>query len=77
MPAKARTHVASHTLSRYRFHPDKNKDPSAKDKFTKVATAYEILSDPEKRRIYDMQGSEGLKRHEQRCHFAAQMAVIH
>jgi hypothetical protein len=63
--------VSSHTPNRYRFHPDKNKDPSAKDKFTKVATAYEILSDPEKRRIFDTQGSEGLKRHEQRCHFCS------
>lgn len=53
----------------HRYHPDKNKDPAAKDKFTKVATAYEALSDPEKRRIYDQQGGAGLKRHEQRCSF--------
>jgi curved DNA-binding protein CbpA len=38
-----------------RFHPDKNQDnpEEAKVKFQKIANAYETLSDPEKRRIYD------------------------
>jgi molecular chaperone DnaJ len=35
------------------FHPDKNKDPSATEKFQKITEAYEILSDTEKRKQYD------------------------
>ncbi|KAF7424622.1 DnaJ- protein scj1 [Pleurotus ostreatus] len=50
-------------LSR-RYHPDKNKDPGAEDKFVEIAHAYEVLSDSEKRQIYDRYGEEGLKAHE-------------
>lgn len=32
--------------------------------FQKIANAYEILSDPEKRKIYDVKGEEGVKKHE-------------
>lgn len=46
-----------------KYHPDKNKDKSewAKNMFIKVANAYEVLSDPEKRKIYDKYGEEGVK----------------
>ncbi|KAF8589816.1 DnaJ-domain-containing protein [Ramaria rubella] len=50
-------------LSR-RYHPDKNKDPGADEKFVEVARAYEVLSDPQKRGIYDRHGEEGLRQHE-------------
>ncbi|XP_045161432.1 dnaJ homolog subfamily C member 16-like [Mercenaria mercenaria] len=35
------------------WHPDKNDDPEATDRFTKIAEAYETLGDPEKRSEYD------------------------
>ncbi|KAJ1471753.1 hypothetical protein T484DRAFT_1581362, partial [Baffinella frigidus] len=49
-----------------KYHPDKNKDPKAVDKFSDIARAYEVLSDKGKRRVYDQQGEDGLNRHEQR-----------
>ncbi|XP_069497748.1 dnaJ homolog subfamily B member 4 [Ambystoma mexicanum] len=44
-----------------RWHPDKNKASQAEAKFKEVAEAYEVLSDPKKRDIYDQFGEEGLK----------------
>lgn len=46
-----------------KYHPDKNKDPSAEDKFKEVAEAYEVLSDKKKRDVFDRYGEEGLKGH--------------
>ncbi|KAJ1438363.1 J-domain from the Dnaj-like protein, partial [Ochromonadaceae sp. CCMP2298] len=41
-----------------KYHPDLNpNDPTAKAKFQRVAAAYEILSDPGRRRTYDFTGS--------------------
>lgn len=44
-----------------KYHPDKNKDPAAEDKFKEVAEAYEVLSDKKKREVFDRYGEEGLK----------------
>lgn len=44
-----------------KFHPDKNKDPGAEEKFKEIAEAFEVLSDSEKRTIFDQYGEEGLK----------------
>ncbi|KAI0205061.1 hypothetical protein F4808DRAFT_272152 [Astrocystis sublimbata] len=49
--------------SALKYHPDKNKDnPAAAEKFKECSQAYEILSDPEKRKIYDQYGLEYLLR---------------
>lgn len=48
------------------LHPDKNKSPDAAEQFAKVSAAYEVLSDKEKREIYDKHGEDGLKRNERR-----------
>ena len=39
-----------------KYHPDKNSDPGANDKFKNISKAYEILINPEKRRKYDKYG---------------------
>ncbi|KAK1743865.1 DnaJ C-terminal domain-containing protein [Skeletonema marinoi] len=43
----------------------KSKRPTA-EKFAEIAYAYEVLTDEEKKNIYDRHGEEGLKQHEQR-----------
>ncbi|XP_073347613.1 dnaJ homolog subfamily B member 4 isoform X3 [Pagrus major] len=44
-----------------KWHPDKNKSAAAEEKFKEIAEAYEVLSDPKKREVYDQYGEEGLK----------------
>jgi len=42
------------------YHPDVSSDDSAADKFKEINEAYQVLSDPKRRQIYDMVGRAGL-----------------
>jgi len=44
-----------------KYHPDKNRAPGAEDKFKEIGEAYDVLSDPKKKQIYDQYGEDGLK----------------
>ncbi len=43
----------------FQFHPDRNRDGDAADKFKEVNEAYEVLSDADKRAAYDRFGHSG------------------
>ena len=36
-----------------KYHPDRNKSKDAEEKFKEISTAYAVLSNPEKRKVYD------------------------
>ncbi|KAI9853214.1 MAG: DnaJ- protein scj1 [Vezdaea acicularis] len=63
---------AYRTLSK-KYHPDKNpNNDSAAKKFVEIADAYDVLSTPETRRIYDQYGHDGVEQHRQRGGSAGQ-----
>jgi len=45
-----------------KYHPDRN--PEGGDKFTEISMIYSVLSDPEKRKLYDERGEIGITRKE-------------
>jgi DnaJ family protein A protein 2 len=55
-----------------KFHPDKNpNNPEAVEKFKEISEAYEVLSDANKREIYNKYGKDGLKEGGFQAHSAA------
>lgn len=44
-----------------KWHPDKNKSPEATEKFKQINKAFEVLSDPKKREIYDQYGEAAFR----------------
>ena len=44
-----------------KYHPDKNKEKGAEDKFKEISEAYDVLSSKEKKNIYDKFGYDALK----------------
>ncbi len=43
-----------------KYHPDRNKEPGAEERFKEIAEAYAVLSDPQKRSEYDARGFAGV-----------------
>ena len=43
-----------------KFHPDRNQSTEAGEHFKEISEAYGVLSDPEKRKVYDQYGHQGV-----------------
>ncbi|MCK6545259.1 molecular chaperone DnaJ [Myxococcota bacterium] len=60
--ADQKTIKSSYRKLALKYHPDRNpNDPSAEERFKEAAEAYEVLSDDDKRALYDRGGFEGLR----------------
>jgi len=64
----ARTAAASDIKSAFRklalqLHPDVNSAPDASERFQEISGAYDVLSDPEARSLFDRYGAQGMSSH--------------
>ena len=44
-----------------KWHPDRNKSPEATEKFKEINKAFEVLSNPQKKQMYDQYGEDAFK----------------
>jgi len=53
---------AAYRKQALKWHPDRNKSPDSAVKFKEINRAYEVLSDSQKRQMYDQYGKDGVER---------------
>jgi DnaJ-class molecular chaperone len=53
---------AAYRKQALKWHPDRNKSPEATERFKEINKAFEVLSDPKKRAIYDQYGEAAFER---------------
>lgn len=56
---------AAYRKQALKWHPDRNKSPEAEKKFKEINKAFEVLSDPKKREIYDQYGEAAFEKENQ------------
>lgn len=61
----SKTSLSDEIKAQYRklalkFHPDRNKSAESGEHFKEISEAYAVLSDPEKRKVYDQHGHAGV-----------------
>jgi DnaJ-class molecular chaperone len=60
--ASANELKAAYRKQALKWHPDRNKSADANEKFKEINHAYQVLSDPKKKEMYDQYGSEAFER---------------
>ena len=53
---------SSYRKQALKWHPDRNKSPEATVKFKEINKAFEVLSNPQKKQMYDQYGSEAFEK---------------
>src|SRR3989338_776721 len=53
---------AAYRKQALKWHPDRNKETGATEKFKEINHAYEVLSDPKKKSMYDQYGKDAFEK---------------